>query len=174
MVAPLMPKATAVWLVTNTSLTFEQIADFCEMHLMEVRGIADGDVAKGIVGLDPTVQGQLTLQEIKRCEADMSAKLALSKSALRMLHDQKQKQGAKYTPVARRQHKPEGIMWLLKNCPELNDAQIAKLIGSTKSTVISIRDKTYWNIANIRPKDPVLLGLCSQTELNLVYEKAKK
>jgi len=170
---PLMPKATAVWLVENTSLSFKQISDFCGLHLLEINGIADGDVARGIMGLDPVVQGQLTLQEIKRCEADPEATLSLSESALRLVHEQKQKKTSKYTPVARRQDKPEAVLWLLKNCPELTDAQIAKLIGSTKSTVTSIRDKTHWNTANIRPKDPVLLGLCSQTELNLIYGQAK-
>ncbi|WHQ46937.1 MAG: DUF1013 domain-containing protein [Candidatus Midichloria sp.] len=173
MATPLMPKATAVWLIQNTSLTFKQISDFCGLHILEIKGIADGDVAKGIIGLDPIVQGQLTQQEIKRCEANPEATLSLSESALRLIHEQKQKKISKYTPIARREDKPEAIAWLLKNCPELSNAQIAKLVGSTKPTVLSIRDKTHWNIANIRPKDPVLLGICSQTELNLVYGQAK-
>ena len=173
MATPLMPKATAVWLIHNTSLTFQQISDFCGLHLLEIKGIADGDVAKGIIGLDPIVQGQLTAQEIKRCEANPEATLTLSDAALRLIHEQKQKNTSKYTPVARRQDKPEAIAWLLKNCPELSDAQIAKLVGSTKTTVLAIKDKTHWNINNIRPKDPVLLGICSQTELNLIYNQAK-
>lgn len=173
MATPLMPKATAVWLIQNTSLTFKQISDFCGLHVLEIKGIADGDVAKGIIGLDPIIQGQLTSQELKRCEANPEATLSLSESALRLIHEQKQKKASKYTPVARRQDKPEAIAWLLKNCPELSDMQIAKLVGSTKNTIASIKNKTHWNISNIRPKDPVLLGICSQTELNLIYNQAK-
>ena len=173
MATPLMPKATAVWLIQNTSLTFKQISDFCGLHVLEIKGIADGDVAKGIIGFDPIIQGQLTSQELKRCEANPEATLSLSESALRLIHEQKQKKASKYTPVARRQDKPEAIAWLLKNCPELSDMQIAKLVGSTKNTISSIKNKTHWNISNIRPKDPVLLGICSQTELNLIYNQAK-
>ena len=173
MATPLMPKATAVWLIQNTSLTFKQISDFCGLHILEIKGIADGDVARGIIGLDPVVQGQLTVQEIKRCEANPEAVLSLSESALRLVYEQKQKKTFKYTPVARRQDKPEAISWLLRNCSELTDVQIAKLVGSTKATVLSIKNKTHWNINNIHPKDPVLLGICSQTELNLVYNQAK-
>lgn len=163
-----MPKATAVWLVHNTSLTFEQIADFCHLHILEVQGIADGDVAKNILGSNPIQIGQLSKEEIIRCEKNPKAKLRLSEAALQVIltESKKHKKGSKYTPVARRQDKPNGIAWLLKHHPEMTDAQIAKLLGSTKTTVLAIRTKTHWNTANIRPKDPALLGLCSQTELN--------
>jgi len=169
----LMPKATAVWLISNTSLSFKQIADFCGFHVLEIQGMADGDVARGIIGMDPVTQGQLSMQEIKRCELDPEGSLRLSDTALKLLRAQKQAKSSKYTPIARRQDKPEAIAWLLKNCPELSDFQIAKLISSTKTTVQSIKDKTHWNTNNIKPKDPVLLGLCSQTELNLLYESVK-
>lgn len=173
MVNPLMPKATAVWLIENTSLTFEQIAEFCGLHLLEIKGIADGEVARGIIGLDPVQQSQLTMSEIKRCEADPRANLTFADAAIKLMNEQKQKKTAKYIHMSKRQEKPEAIAWLLKNCPEMTDMCIAKLIGSTKKMVLSIRDKTYWNIANIGPKDPVLLGLCSQTELNAIYANAK-
>jgi hypothetical protein len=169
-----MHKATAVWLVENSSLTFEQIADFCGLHLLEVKGIADGDVAKGLIGIDPIVSGQLAPEELARCQKDPSSKLSLSDSAIKLIQAQKQKKTAKYTPVARRQDKPNAIAWLIKNCPELSDFQIVKLIGSTKTTIQSIRDKSHWNISNIKPKDPVLLGICTQTELNLIYAAAKE
>jgi len=173
--APLMPKATAVWLIENTTLTFEQIANFCGLHHLEIQGIADGEVAKGIIGLDPTTNGQLSHEEIKRCEQDSSQSLKLSEDAVKhMIVEQKSHKGGKYTPVARRQDKPEAVAWLLKNCPELVDSQITKLIGTTKNTIDSIRNKTHWNSQNIKPKDPVLLGLCSQTELDKVYSVAKK
>ena len=174
MATPLMPKATAVWLVENSSLTFEQIADFCGLHLLEVKGIADGDVAKGLIGIDPIVSGQLAPEELARCQKDPSSKLSLSDSAIKLIQAQKQKKTAKYTPVARRQDKPNAIAWLIKNCPELSDFQIVKLIGSTKTTIQSIRDKSHWNISNIKPKDPVLLGVCTQTELNLIYAASKE
>ncbi len=176
MVAPLMQKATAVWLVQNTSLTFEQIAEFCHLHLLEIKGIADGDVAKSIVGADPIQIGQLSKEEIARCERDPKGKLRISESALRMIMTEaaKHKKQSKYTPVASRQDKPDAVAWLLKHCPEMNDTQIAKLIGSTKSTVLAIRNKTHWNTANIRPKDPALLGLCSQTDLNQFYGVVKQ
>ncbi len=173
--APLMPKATAVWLIENTTLTFEQIANFCGLHHLEIQGIADGEVAKGIIGLDPTTNGQLSHEEIKRCEQDSSQSLRLSEDAVKhMIVEQKSHKGGKYTPVARRQDKPEAVAWLLKNCPEMADSQITKLIGTTKNTIDSIRNKTHWNSQNIKPKDPVLLGLCSQTELDKVYAVAKK
>lgn len=175
MTKPLMPKATAVWLIENTTLTFTQIADFCGLHSLEVQGIADGDVAKGIVGIDPVVSGQLTKEEITRCEANPKLHLTLSDSAQKLMKEQaKQKKGAKYTPVARRQDKPDAVAWILKNCPELNDSQIMKLIGTTKTTINSVRDKTHWNSQNIRPRDPVLLGLCTQTELDRIYDLAKQ
>jgi hypothetical protein len=170
---PLMPKATAVWLIENTSLTFEQIAEFCQLHLLEVQGIADGDVAKGIIGVDPIATGQLTKEEIERCESNSKLHLKLSESAQKIIKEQKkQKQSAKYTPVARRQDKPDAVAWLIKNCPELSDNQITKLIGTTKTTIANVRDKSHWNAQNIRPRDPVLLGLCTQTELDKVYRLA--
>lgn len=170
-----MPKATAVWLIDNTTLTFEQIGEFCGLHPLEIQGIADGEVAKGIIGVDPITNGQLTADEIKRCESDSATALKLSEEAVKhLVVEKKAKKGGKYTPVARRQDKPEAVAWLLKNCPELADSQITKLIGTTKNTIDSIRNKTHWNSQNINPKDPVLLGLCKQTELDRVYESAKK
>jgi hypothetical protein len=172
---PLMPKATAIWLIENTTLTFEQIADFCGLHSLEVQGIADGEVAKGIIGIDPITAGQLTKEEISRCEQNPKLRLNLSEGAQRLMKEQaKQKKGAKYTPVARRQDKPDAVAWLLKHCPELNDSQIMKLIGTTKSTINSLRDKSHWNLQNIRPRDPVLLSLCTQTELDKIYHIAKE
>jgi uncharacterized protein len=173
MTAPLMPKATAVWLIQNTSLTFEQIADFCGLHVMEVQGIADGDVARGIIGIDPIVSGQVSREEIARCEKDPSATIRLSEAALK-LNSQTKQSKSKYTPVARRQDKPDAVAWLLKNCPEMTDAQITKLIGTTKNTIESVRSKSHWNMQNIKPKDPVLLGLCSQSELDRVYTIAMR
>jgi hypothetical protein len=170
MATPLMPKATAVWLVENTSLSFEQIADFCGLHRLEVQGIADGEVATGIRGLDPVANGQLTKEELERCQADSSAKLALAKQDLPQ--PAKRTKGPRYTPVAKRQDKPDGVAWLLRHHPELSDAQVGKLIGTTKNTIAAVRDRTHWNASNIRPRDPVLLGLCSQSELNATVEKA--
>lgn len=172
---PLMPKATAVWLIENTSLTFEQIAKFCGLHQLEVKGIADGEVSKGIIGVDPILSGQLTMEEIQRCEGNAKANLSIAESAKKhFTAEQKKKKGGKYTPVARRQDKPDAISWILKNCPELSDAQIVKLIGTTKDTVNAVKSKSHWNILNIKPKDPVLLGLCSQIELDRTFEAAKK
>lgn len=169
---PILPKATAIWLVDNTTLTFQQIADFCGMHQLEVKGIADGEVAHGIMGLDPIAGGQLTREEIERCSQNPNAKLHLNTNSAYDLVIKKKKQ-TKYTPIARRQDKPDAIYWLLKNCPEIQDNQVIKLIGTTKSTIAAIRDRSHWNIKNIRPRDPVLLGLCSQTELDRVVEHAK-
>ncbi len=171
MALPLMPKATAVWLVDNTSLTFEQIAEFCGMHPLEVQGIADGDVAQTIIGIDPTSNGQLSKEEIKRCEQDPNAKLKLNKDAHKYM--QKKVKGSRYTPVARRADKPDAISWLLKHHPELSDSQIVKLIGTTKNTISAVRDRTHWNTPNIQPKDPVLLGLCTQTHLDDAIKKAQ-
>lgn len=172
MAAPLMPKATAVWLVENTSLTFEQIAAFCELHPLEVQGIADGEVAVGIQGLDPVGNGQLTREEIDRCQGDPSLRL---KAHHRDLPEPaKRTKGPRYTPVAKRQDKPDGIAWLLRQHPELKDSQIAKLIGTTKNTIQAVRDRSHWNAPNIRPRDPVLLGLCQQIELNAAVERARK
>lgn len=170
-----MPKATAVWLVKNTSLTFNQIANFCGLHILEVQGIADGEVAKGIKGVDPVTYGQITLEEITRCEDDPNATITLSSSAIKLMKEQElNNKKAKYIPVARRQDKPSAIAWILKNCPELTDAQISKLIGTTKNTINLIRTKTHWNYNNLRVKDPVLLGLCTQADLNYVAELAKQ
>lgn len=175
MTAPLMPKATAIWLIENTSLTFGQIADFCNLHPLEVQGMADGEVAKGIIGVDPVVSGQLTKDEISRCENDPKRRLNLSESAQKLMKEQaKQKKSAKYTPIARRQDKPDAIAWLIQNCPELNDSQIMKLVGTTKATIKSVKEKSHWNSQNIRARDPVLLGLCTQTELDRVYELARQ
>jgi hypothetical protein len=172
---PLMPKATAVWLIENTTLTFDQIAEFCGLHKLEVQGIADGDVAKGIVGVDPVTSGQVGRGDIERCEKDHSLRLNLSEAALKhMVNESKQAKGGKYTPVARRQEKPDAIAWVIKNCPDMSDAQIMKLVGTTKTTIEAVRSKDHWNSQNIRPRDPVLLGLCTQTQLNKVMELAMK
>ena len=167
---PLMPKATAVWLVDNTALTFEQIAEFCGLHVLEVSGIADGEVAIGIKGLDPVTAAQLTREEIARCEADPSARLRLRVSG----HPEpvKRSKGARYTPVSRRQDRPDAIAWLLRHHPELSDGQIGKLVGTTKSTIQSVRDRSHWNQPNLKPVDPVSLGLCSQIELDAAVRLA--
>ena len=164
MTQPLMPKATAVWLVENTALSFEQIANFCGMHPLEIQGIADGDVSGGIRGLDPIASGQLTADEIERCEKDPSASLAIMDTAKQYIS--RKTKGSRYTPVARRQDKPDAIAWLVKNFPQMTDAQISKLIGTTKNTIAAVRGKTHWNSSNIKPRDPVLLGLCTQTHLD--------
>ncbi len=169
MTKPLMPKATAVWLVDNTTLTFAQIADFCGLHSLEVKGIADGEVAVGIQGLDPLVSGQLTREEIDRCANDPSAKLQIVESDID-IPEPKQK-GGRYTPLSRRQDRPNAIAWLLRNHPELSDAQISKLVGTTKPTITSVRERTHWNMPNIKPVDPVTLGLCKQTELDSAVQK---
>lgn len=168
----LMPKATAVWLVENTSLSFEQIADFCGLHTLEVQGIADGEVAVGIVGLDPVANGQLSREEIQRCEADPSARLRMLKQDIPL--PATRTKGPRYTPVSKRQDKPDAIAWLLRHHPELSDAQLTKLIGTTKSTIQAVRDRTHWNAPNLRPRDPVLLGLCTQSDLNAAVAKARK
>jgi len=172
---PLMPKATAIWLIEHTFLTFEQIANFCDLHLLEVQGIADGEVAKGIIGVDPIIGGQLTAEEVAKCEKNPALRLSLSESARKVIKEQEsRKKNAKYTPIVKRQDKPDAIAWLLKHCPELNDAQLMKLIGTTKHTIQAVRDKTHWNAQNIRPRDPVLLALCTQTELDKLYLAAKE
>jgi hypothetical protein len=168
----LMPKATAVWLVENTTLNFDQIADFCELHALEVQGIADGEVAMGIVGLDPTLNGQLTREEIVRCEADPTARLKMAKVDIPL--PAPRTKGPRYTPVAKRQDKPDAVAWLIRHHPELSDGQISKLIGTTKQTIAAVRDRSHWNFANLRPRDPVLLGLCSQTDLNAAVLRARK
>ena len=168
----LMPKATAVWLVENTTLTFEQIGAFCNLHPLEVQGIADGEVAIGIVGLDPTGNGQLTKEEIERCEKDSAERLKMAKVAIPL--PLTRSKGPRYTPVSKRQDKPDAVAWLVRHHPELTDAQISRLIGTTKQTIAAVRDRTHWNSANLRPRDPVLLGLCTQTDLNNAILKARK
>ena len=172
MVLPLMPKATAVWLIENTTLTFEQIAEFCGMHPLEVQGIADGEVAIGIVGKNPIESGQLTQEIIEKCEQDKNARLSLAGNARKYMS--RKVKGSRYTPVARRQDKPDAIAWLIKQYPELTDANIIRLIGTTKSTIEAIRNRSHWNSQNIKPKDPVMLGLCTQIDLEATVEKAKE
>ena len=172
MANPLMPKATAVWLVENTSLTFEQIAAFCELHTLEVQGIADDEVAVGIQGMDPIANSQVTRKELDRCQNDPTAVLTPAKQDLPQ--PSKRTKGPRYTPVAKRQDKPDGIAWLVRHHPELKDSQISKLIGTTKNTIQSVRDRSHWNSPNIRPRDPVLLGLCNQVDLNQAVEKGRK
>lgn len=171
--APLMPKATAVWLVENTALTFHQIADFCQLHELEVKGIADGDVAQGIKGLDPIASGQLAREELEKAEADENYRMKVQESKV-VLPSAKSKKGPRYTPVSRRQDRPDAIAWLLRYHPELTDAQIMKLVGTTKTTIQSIRDRTHWNAPNIKPVDPVTLGLCTQLELDLAVQRAAR
>jgi len=166
---PLMPKATAVWLVDNTTLTFRQIADFCGMHELEIAGIADGEVAVGIKGVDPVRNNQLTAEDIKACEADEAKRLTLLK---RELAPPEKKKSPRYTPVSKRQDRPAAIAWLVRYHPELEDSQIAKLVGSTKPTIQSIRNRTHWNSANIQPVDPVALGLCKQVDLDAAVQTA--
>ncbi|MGH1418800.1 MAG: DUF1013 domain-containing protein [Hyphomicrobiaceae bacterium] len=170
---PLMPKATAVWLVDNTALTFEQIAAFCGLHVLEVKGIADGDVAAGIKGMDPISSGQLSRDEIKIAEDDENHKLALLKSNVQLPETPK-KRKARYTPTSRRHERPNAIYWLLRNHPELKDAQIIRLTGTTKPTLQQIRDRTHWNSAALVAQDPVALGLCTQIDLDTEVKKAAK
>jgi hypothetical protein len=169
---PLMPKATAVWLVENTALSFEQIADFCGMHPLEVQGIADGEVAIGIVGLDPVANGQLVREEIERCEKDKAARLKLLANELPQVTARGK--GARYTPVSKRQDRPDAIAWLLRHHGDIGDAQISRLIGTTKSTIQKVRDRTHWDMANIKPRNPVSLGLCSQDQLDEAVERANR
>lgn len=168
---PLMPKATAVWLVDNTSLTFEQIADFCGLHPLEVKGIADEDVAKGIKGQDPVTSGQLTREQIEAAEKNPKARLKMAPPKHKM-PPVKQKKAPRYTPVSKRQDKPDAVYWILRNHPEFTDADIVKMIGTTKATIQKIRERSHWNVTNIKPVDPVTLGLCSQLELDLAVERA--
>ena len=170
---PLMPKATAVWLVENTALSFEQIADFCGLHMLEVKGIADGDVAQGIKGMDPIGSAQLTREEIKRCEASEKARLNIAESKV-AVPQVKSKRGPRYTPVSRRHDRPNAILWLLKNHPEIKDSQIIRLVGTTKPTILQIRERTHWNSNNLVAQDPVTLGLCSQIDLDGEVKKAAR
>lgn len=172
MALPLMTKATAVWLVDNTTLSFKQIAEFCGLHELEVNGIADGEVATGVKGFDPIANRQLTTGEIKRCEDDPRAKLVLMHNPA--AEGEQKRKGPRYTPLSKRQDRPSAIAWLVKFHPELTDGQISKLVGTTKPTIQSIRDRTHWNISNVSPVDPVALGMCRQTELDAAIAKATK
>ena len=167
---PLMPKATAVWLIENTGLTFRQIGAFCGLHELEVQSIADDEVAIGMVGYDPIVNGQLTKEEIERCESDSAERLVMAKTDVP--RPATRTKGPKYTPVARRGDKPDGIAWLVKHFPNLTDAQISRLIGTTKPTINAIRDRSHWNINNINARDPVGLGLCNRQDLDKEVLKA--
>jgi uncharacterized protein len=171
-VQPLMPKATAVWLVENTSLTFDQIGEFCGLHPLEVQAIADGEVAVQMIGVDPVANGQLTMAEIERCQKDPEARLKLLESA----HPEPlvRHKGPRYTPIAKRQDKPDAIAWLVKNHPELSDGQISKLVGTTKPTIAAVRDRTHWNNTNIKPRHPVALGLCTLEELEAAVKRANR
>jgi hypothetical protein len=166
-----MPKATAVWLVSNTSLTFEQIAAFCGLHVLEVKGIADGDVAQGIKGLDPVTSGQLTREEIEDAERDPTRQLHLAEPKV-VVPETPTRKGPRYTPVSRRQDRPNAVLWLLRNHPELKDSQIMRLVGTTKPTITQIRERSHWNAPNLTPQDPVTLGLCSQIDLDAEVKKA--
>lgn len=172
MALPIMTKATAVWLIDNTTLTFRQIAEFCGLHELEVSGIADGEVAVGIKGFDPIANNQLTQDEIDRCEKDPKTRLQLKYNPA--AEGETKRKGPRYTPLSKRQDRPSAIAWLVKFHPELSDGQIGKLVGTTKPTIQSIRDRSHWNISNIQPVDPVALGLCRQIELDSAIAKAAK
>jgi hypothetical protein len=167
-----MPKATAVWLVENTALTFDQIADFCGLHALEVQAIADGEVATQMLGLDPVANGQTTAEEIARCQADPEARLKLSETAIPPQFVKHK--GPRYTPIAKRQDKPDAIFYLLRNHPELSDAQICRLVGTTKPTINAVRDRTHWNSPNLKPRHPVGLELCTLEELDQAVTKATR
>ncbi|HHZ09012.1 MAG TPA: DUF1013 domain-containing protein [Rhizobiales bacterium] len=166
----LMPKATAVWLVDNTALSFDQIAQFCTLHPLEVKAIADGESAQGIKGMDPIMTGQLTREEIARGEKDPNYRLKLSEPKVRV--PESKRKGPRYTPLSKRQDRPNAILWLVRNHPELKDAQISRLVGTTKSTIEQIRERKHWNSSNLQPMDPVTLGLCSQIDLDLEVQRA--
>jgi hypothetical protein len=168
----LMPKATAVWLVDNTALSFEQIAQFCKLHPLEVKAIADGESAQGIKGMDPISNGQLSREEIARGEADPNYRLKLSEPKVRV--PESKRKAPRYTPLSKRQDRPNAILWLVRNHPELKDAQISRLVGTTKSTIEQIRNRTHWNASNLQPMDPVTLGLCSQIDLDLEVQRASR
>ena len=170
--SPLMPKSTAVWLIDNTRLTFEQIAKFCNLHVLEVQGIADGEVAVGIQGKNPILAGELILEEISRCEKDSSLTLQIIEDKIPLSSDSKKKKRS-FTPASRRVMIPDAIAWLTKHYPELKDSQIIKLVGTTKTTISSVRNREHWNMQNISPRDPVLLSLCKQSALNEAVSKAK-
>ena len=166
---PLMPKATAVWLIEKTALTFTQIADFCQMHPLEVQAIADGEVAQGIVGYDPVANKQVSAEDIKRAEADPEARLKLIPSS-----QAAKRRNARYTPVAKRNDRPDAIAFVLRTFPHVTEAQIIKLLGTTKDTIQKVRERSHWNSANIKPRDPVILGLCTQTDLNATVQQANE
>lgn len=172
MVAPLMPKATAVWLVDNTSLSFDQIADFCSLHPLEVKAIADGESAQGIKGMDPISTGQLTRSELEKAQEDVSYKLKMAEPKVKV--PALKKKGPRYTPLSKRQDRPNAILWLVRSHPELKDAQIIRLVGTTKNTIDAIRDRSHWNSQNLQPMDPVTLGLCTQIALDAEVSKAAK
>jgi len=171
MAQPLMPKATAVWLVENTALTFDQIADYCNLHILEVQAIADGEVAQGMQGLDPTANGQLNKDEITRCESNITSRMEMAKPTIPL--PKVRQKGARYTPISKRQDRPDAISWLLRSYPELSDAQIGRLVGTTKPTITAIRDKTHRNSATIKPQSPVYLGLCGAPELETMITIAR-
>jgi hypothetical protein len=171
MAQPLMPKATAVWLVENTALTFDQISDYCNLHILEVQAIADGEVAPGMQGLDPTSNGQLSKDEIVRCEADIEGRLEMATPTIPL--PKVRQKGARYTPISKRQDRPDAVSWLLRSYPELSDAQIGRLIGTTKATINAIREKTHRNSATIKPQSPVYLGLCGAADLEKMVTLAR-
>jgi hypothetical protein len=171
MTLPLMPKATAVWLIEKTALTFTQIAEFCGMHPLEVQAIADGEVAQGIVGYDPVANHQVSADDIKRAEADTEARLTVLSEKNPVT---RRSRGARYTPVAKRNDRPDAIAFVLRNYPQLSEVQVIKLLGTTKDTIAKVRDRQHWNSANIKPRDPVILGLCSQTDLNSMVNTANE
>ncbi|MVA99866.1 DUF1013 domain-containing protein [Nitratireductor sp. CAU 1489] len=168
----LMPKATAVWLVDNTAMSFDQIAYFCHLHPLEVKAIADGEAAQGIKGMDPITTGQLTRDEIAKAETDQNYRPKLSEPKVRI--PEKKRRGPRYTPLSKRQDRPNAILWLVRNHPELKDAQVSRLVGTTKSTIDQIRNRTHWNSANLQPMDPVTLGLCTQIDLDLEVQRASR
>ncbi len=167
---PLMPLATAVWLIDNTSLSFEQIADFCRLHPLQVKGIADGDVAVGVRGINPITNNQLAREELDKAIQDPEYRMKLAR--VKTVVAERPRKGPRYTPVSKRQNRPDAILWMVRNHPEVSDAQISKLLGTTKSTIQSVRDRSHWNSQNITPQDPVGLGLCTQIDLDNVVRKA--
>ena len=169
---PLMPKATAVWLVENTTITFKQIADFCNLHELEIKGIADGDVARGVKAYNPILAGQLTREEIELATKDQNRSLKLSKKSIDI--KTREKKRPKYTPLSKRQDRPAAIYWLVKNYPQLSDGQISKLVGTTKNTIAMIKNRSYWNFSNLSPKDPVAINLCNQIDLQNAIDKANR
>ena len=168
---PFMPKATAVWLVENTKISFKQIANFCDLHELEIKGIADGDVAKGIKAYNPILAGQLTREVIEECSKDINKPLVLNKKTLDI---KSEKKVSKYVPLSKRQDRPEAVLWLIKNYSQLSDGQIVKLVGSSKNTVSLIRNKKYWNSSNLTPKDPVVFNFCSEADIKKAIDKAEK